>query len=934
MSDHHPSQYGAINKAGDAVVRVKDSITNAATATVGDVTELAQKKYKQVVSRGIGPDGFSYTETKLVEILAPGGPAGMGSALGSLRSGQLPTGLAEKTLPLPNDLERFASYNNIFTFGCISPEEINFPDKTYRQSGLQPGKILLRSNGLSIGDKPRTYAEQAYNIDTQYFIDDVEIETVVAPNTKSRATNFHTMRFKIREPYSMGQLLQSMQLCATNAGYANYLEAPWLLIVEFLGYTNDSDTASSLPYKKMLPLKIVNVAFNVDTEGSNYDFVCSAFNDDAYSDSNQGIPVDITVSGNNLEQICQSGLSSLATHINTHHLNARKNEDDPEYEIDEYMFAFPNDNASNRIGDLLATESSNNTATVGTATKPNSSPEEVQAALATVTGDRNEYGQHSGITYNFDDVSMTETRQDVEKKIVDGRLGYSLKRSNMSQALKKILTGSEGDVSEIGTRKILPENPLSGGESPYGFSNFALNPETQLLERGATKINPTQRTITFTRGTKIQRILEELVLLSDFGKRLADTAAMKKDGFIDWFRIETSVYIIEDKKFEAKHSRHPRIYLYKVLPYRVHSSVFKMPNSPPAGYDKVVEQAVKSYNYMYTGLNKDILEFDIQFDNQFYAAIASDSNRLDGANDQKSGGPPPGHPEYNMGATFTGTNLSDNKKLKRIIGSGTQGGGTGAMIETSTIKLARQFNEAVMNSESDLISMKIKVLGDPYYIADSGIGNYNSENTAYYNINADGTMNHQSGEVDILMNFQTPIDINDNTGGYSMDGSALGVANFSGLYRVITVRNMFNGNLFTQEIDLVKRPNFKAKDVAPDNKELLQTPAQEQETKVAEILEKYGDDNAYYNFANADADGDGILDPVELKKAGLNELSGSKLAKASGTLPPSLAETAKKVADLKSAQAAVQNKLQSEYEQASGTAQTVVKDKFGGNNLI
>ena len=145
---------------------------------------------------------------------------------------------------------------------------------------------------------------------------------------------------------------------------------------------------------------------------------------------------------------------------------------------------------------------------------------------------------------------------------------------------------------------------------------------------------------------------------------------------------------------------------------------------------------------------------------------------------------------------------------------------------------------------------------------------------------------------------------------------------------------MFNGNLFTQEIDLVKRPNFKAKDVAPDNKELLQTPAQEQEKKVAEILEKYGDDNAYYNFANADTDGSGDLNDIELKKAGLDELSGSKLAKASGTLPPTLAETAKKAADLKSAQAAVINANQSAMEKASGTAQAAVKDKFGGNNLI
>jgi hypothetical protein len=138
---------------------------------------------------------------------------------------------------------------------------------------------------------------------------------------------------------------------------------------------------------------------------------------------------------------------------------------------------------------------------------------------------------------------------------------------------------------------------------------------------------------------------------------------------------------------------------------------------------------------------------------------------------------------------------------------------------------------------------------------------------------------------------------------------------------------MFNGNLFTQEIDLVKRPNFKAKDVAPDNKELLQTPAQKQEKTVAEILEKYGDDNAYYNFNNADTDGSGDLDPVELKKAGLSEVSGSKLAKASDKLPPTLAETAKKAADQKSAQTAAINANQSAMEKASGTgiAQTAAQ---------
>ena len=34
-------------------------------------------------------------------------------------------------LPLANELEVFATYSNIFAFGCLSPNEVNYPDDTY-----------------------------------------------------------------------------------------------------------------------------------------------------------------------------------------------------------------------------------------------------------------------------------------------------------------------------------------------------------------------------------------------------------------------------------------------------------------------------------------------------------------------------------------------------------------------------------------------------------------------------------------------------------------------------------------------------------------------------------------------------------------------------------------------------------------------------------
>ena len=103
----------------------------------------------------------------------------------------------------------------------------------------------------------------------------------------------------------------------------------------------------------------------------------------------------------------------------------------------------------------------------------------------------------------------------------------------------------------------------------------------------------------------------------------------------------------------------------------------------------------------------------------------------------------------------------------------------GAVTETPEIKIARMFNESLVNSDVDLVTLTLRILGDPFYISDSGVGNYVSERSSYTNVKEDGTIDHQSGTVDILLNFQTPIDINDATGGYKMNGPAVGVSTVS-----------------------------------------------------------------------------------------------------------------------------------------------------------
>jgi len=750
-------------------------------------------------------------------------------------------------LPLTNELEDFASVNCIFGLGCLSPEELNFPDETYRKTGIRSGQIVLRSGQTPQG-KPRTFAEKEYNLDAGYFINNVEIQTVIAPNPKSRATNFHQISFEVTEPYSMGQLLQTMQICSKNAGYSNYLESPWLLQLDFVGQLQTATGNTEIPNMltsttKKLPLKLVSVNFNVDTNGSHYSFICSAFNDEAFSDTNQSLPVDITLSGRSLQEAVQTGFNSLSSHLNTHLLN-RKKETKEKVEVDEYIFAFPSDTSSVGLQRAFKTASIENTATSGDLQFKEFDDSAIEYAFKS-RGGFDDYVQDNS---DFG-ARVIEQKRDY----VENRLGYSVKRGKLSESIKKAIASPTVTPNKIGSSKILPNDPLSPGNLNFGLSQFSWNPDNGLLERGGTVINPEVRTITFKAGTKIQKILEELVLLSDFGKKLTKNGVPDKNGFVDWFRIESSVYLINDKKAEAVMGRLPRIYLYKVVPYKVHKSQFMMPNDPPPGYDNLVSQAVKEYNYMYTGKNTDIINFDIKFDNAFYAAVSTDRGNRSGNNDPSE----QGNTDVEEGVEVTGNAAGyqgdglTSANVNRSIGTET----AAAMQEDSELQIARQFNEAIVNSDGDLVSIEMEILGDPYYIADSGVGNYNAEATNYTNLNIDGTINHQSSEVDILINFRTPVDIDPETGAYLMDGPGIGVKDFSGLYKVNTVINQFRDNLFTQTLQCVRRRNYQLKDAEAEVQDALYEQKRRYEKRVEEARETGDQDQIDFAIADKNADG-------------------------------------------------------------------------------
>ena len=104
-------------------------------------------------------------------------------------------------------------------------------------------------------------------------------------------------------------------------------------------------------------------------------------------------------------------------------------------------------------------------------------------------------------------------------------------------------------------------------------------------------------------------------------------------------------------------------------------------------------------------------------------------------------------------------------------------------------------------------------MGDPYWISDSGMGNYlgdEHDGQPYIMRDAGGSVNYQGADTHIRIIFRTPVEPNLGTSGVG------GLYNFppnepinpySGIYKVLYCDNKFSDGKFTQTIEATRMPN-------------------------------------------------------------------------------------------------------------------------------
>lgn len=698
--------------------------------------------------------------------------------------------------PTENQLKSYASYNYIITLACLTTNELNFPDSTYRVA--PPQVTVLRSGGGAPG-KARTAYETA-DAQLEYFIDEFSLDTIIAPTSRTRTSNATMGSFVIQEPYSMGLFLQTLMIAANNAGHADYLKAPYAIIIEFKGYDDNGNlyTGANTTTRRVFPIKINKVDFDVNSGGSTYNCTFHAWNESALSNGTQMIKQDTTIVGDSVLELLQAGPESLTGIINR--AIRDKAREAKTVNKDEYVIMFP--------PELISSLGISNKA--GT-----------QADSKAAMTEREFYRSVSGI----DPESAFDFELEAAGEAYDQYINLQASNNNLSATIKK-LAEDTGLANEIG-KGTIAKSMAEGGATPFG-REFVNEPNSDVYTTDRIQVSNNFREFKFSQSSTIEQVIEEIVILSSYGKNAATVIQPDSNGMIPWFRIHTQTFLVPDEEVRKVSGENPKIFVYSVVPYDVHSSVFSGVSQPSTGIDERKKKAAKTYDYIYTGQNDDIIDFEINFNNAFFKAISSNVN---GTGDTKLATKDatnnPVHPIYGAADGTDNVSLAGSQNLAEDPNPVKTGQGGGSDNNSPEVNIARLFNESIVNNEVDLITMELTVLGDPYYLADTGQGNYNSP-TVDPSYTKDGTMNYQRSEIEVNVNFRTPIDYNENSGGMVFPQDTIPVKTFSGLYKVNTVKNSLSGGKFTQVLSLIRRPNQEddigIKGTAADSKAIVPRP--------------------------------------------------------------------------------------------------------------
>ena len=287
-----------------------------------------------------------------------------------------------------------------------------------------------------------------------------------------------------------------------------------------------------------------------------------------------------------------------------------------------------------------------------------------------------------------------------------------------------------------------------------------------------------------------------------------------QDFYFDYFKIRASVVPNRGDFCEVR-AMNTKTINFHVEPYKVHAYSLAIPGvSTGKNFKNFV---FKTYNYIFTGDNVDILDLNINYKVAYFQSRLKDfeatdvrKNTIEDASDKATGG------------TSSTDRPCDGNLLTRSHPDTSKAEGTGKTGGTPT--QLDSFLDSLTHPLADMVNVRMEILGDPAWISQSqfiplnaknfarGAGTASDPDIGYWRRNKDRIWNSDLrcyntdvAEPIIMLNFRMPTDLNDQTGVYELQADQS--AEFSGLYRVVQVEHNFTDGKYTNVLNLTRFNN-------------------------------------------------------------------------------------------------------------------------------
>jgi hypothetical protein len=338
----------------------------------------------------------------------------------------------------------------------------------------------------------------------------------------------------------------------------------------------------------------------------------------------------------------------------------------------------------------------------------------------------------------------------------------------------------------IGASKLV--DPKSVKEDQVPFSNAKSGQDIQNGQLGKLQADLTKGVYKINAGTRITDLINSIVSTSEYMRSQYSRSGQNTSQPLNLWKTVTTV---EYKSYDKKRNDLGRKVTFYVKPFSIYGQ------DHPAFGQKAPPAPIKTYNYLYTGQNKDVLSVDISYTSSFYEIRnAATKALIDGQNNNI--GSQPASNQDTQPVPRTG----DDNKIFRPRTLYTRGDAsqqhTGGFDKDVAAIEAKGLMSKIWDAHGDMVKLNITVSGDPDLIIQDDIlfGANTNPNTLIYD---DGTINSQDNELYFLFKFKAPLkDYSDTTGLFQLGNSS---SPFEGLYRLVAVTHTFVKGHYTMKLD-------------------------------------------------------------------------------------------------------------------------------------